>query len=167
MGNNLKHLKIFAFTHRKLDVAKIGLLHIEPDDQAQRIRPAKNKFGIEEIMFLSTCNRVEFTMVSRSDISVTKFINYLYPELSGSVAAELAQNIEEYNGNNAVSHALSVASSIESMIVGEREIVTQVRNAFEHSNANGLTGDFLRLLIRQVIETAKKVYTQTLSLIHI
>ena len=37
MGNNLKHLKIFAFTHRKLDVVKIGLLHIEPDDQANRI----------------------------------------------------------------------------------------------------------------------------------
>ena len=161
MGNNLKHLKIFAFTHRKLDVVKIGLLHIEPDEQRKRIRSAKNKFGVEEIMFLSTCNRVEFTMVSRSDISVKKFINYLYPELSEPVAAELAQNIEEYSGNNAVSHALSVASSIESMIVGEREIITQVRNAFEHSNANGLTGDFLRLLIRQVIETAKKVYTQT------
>ena len=160
-GNNLKHLKIFAFTHRKLDVVKIGLLHIEPDDQELRINPAKNKFGIEEIMFLSTCNRVEFTMVSKSDISVKKFINYLYPELSEPVADELVQNIEEYNGNKAVSHALSVASSIESMIVGEREIITQVRNAFEYSNANGLTGDFLRLLIRQVIETAKKVYTQT------
>ena len=47
------------------------------------------------------------------------------------------------------------------MIVGEREIITQVRNAFETSRANGLTGDFIRLLIKKVIETAKKVYTET------
>ena len=47
------------------------------------------------------------------------------------------------------------------MIVGEREIITQVRNAFETSRANGLTGDFMRLLIKKVIETAKKVYTET------
>ena len=42
-----------------------------------------------------------------------------------------------------------------------REIITQVRNAFEASRANGLTGDFIRLLVKKVIETAKKVYTET------
>jgi glutamyl-tRNA reductase len=54
-----------------------------------------------------------------------------------------------------------VASSIDSMIVGEREIITQVRSAFETSRSQGLTGDFIRLLTRKVIETAKKVYTET------
>ena len=161
MGNNLKHLKIFAFTHRKLDVVKIGLLHIEPNEQAARLKRVKADFGIDEIMFLSTCNRVEFTMVSKSAMSIDQFIRALYPNLPEVEASNLSLNVEEYNGDSAVAHALSVASSIESMIVGEREIITQVRNAFELSNANGITGDFLRLLIRQVIETAKKVYTQT------
>ena len=161
MRNNLKHLKIFAFTHHKLDVAKIGLLHIETEDQATKMRLVKQEFGIDEIMFLSTCNRVEFTIVSGNEISAEKFIKYLYPDLSDVLVQDFVLNIDEYKGENAVSHSLSVASSIESMIVGEREIITQVRNAFELSNASGLTGDFLRLLIRQVIETAKKVYTQT------
>ncbi len=161
MRNNLKHLKIFAFTHHKLDVAKIGLLHIETEDQAAKMRLVKQEFGIDEIMFLSTCNRVEFTIVSGNEISAEKFIKYLYPDLSDVLVQDFVLNIDEYKGENAVSHSLSVASSIESMIVGEREIITQVRNAFELSNASGLTGDFLRLLIRQVIETAKKVYTQT------
>ena len=161
MGNNLKHLKIFAFTHRKLDVVKIGLLHIEPVDQAARLKRVKEGFNLDEIMFLSTCNRVEFTIVSKSNISIEGFIRTLYPDLSEVDVSYLSLNVEEYIGDSAVEHSLSVASSIESMIVGEREIITQVRNAFELSNVSGLTGDFLRLLIRQVIETAKKVYTQT------
>ncbi len=161
MRNNLKHLKIFAFTHHKLDVAKIGLLHIEAENQSAKMRRVKQEFDIDEIMFLSTCNRVEFTIVSGNEPSVEKFIKYLYPDLSDVLVQDFVLNVDEYKGKSAVSHSLSVASSIESMIVGEREIITQVRNAFELSNASGLTGDFLRLLIRQVIETAKKVYTQT------
>ena len=161
MGNNLKHLKIFAFTHRKLDVVKIGLLHIEPLDQAARLKHVKEQFDLDEIMFLSTCNRVEFTIVSKSNISIERFISALYPDLPEVDVSHLSLNVEQYIGDAAVEHSLSVASSIESMIVGEREIITQVRNAFELSNANGFTGDFLRLLIRKVIETAKKVYTQT------
>ena len=46
-------------------------------------------------------------------------------------------------------------------VIGEREIITQVRNAYEHCSANGLTGDSIRILMKHVIETAKKVYTQT------
>jgi glutamyl-tRNA reductase len=47
------------------------------------------------------------------------------------------------------------------MIVGEREIITQVRNAFEDSRKMNLTGDFIRLVMRHTVETAKKVYTET------
>ena len=80
MRNNLKHLKIFAFTHRKLDVVKIGLLHIEPNEQGARLNRVKDVFGIEELMFLSTCNRVEFTLVSDGPVSIEKLIQSLYPD---------------------------------------------------------------------------------------
>ena len=156
MRNNLKHLKIFAFTHHKLDVVKIGLLHIETEDQAARLRVVKEHFELDEIMFLSTCNRVEFTIVTKYTISIEDFITVLYPDLTEVDASYLSRNVEEYMGNAAVKHSLSVASSIESMIVGEREIITQVRNAFEASRANGLTGDFIRLLVKKVIEMHDK-----------
>ncbi|MEJ6588171.1 MAG: glutamyl-tRNA reductase [Crocinitomicaceae bacterium] len=161
MRNNLNNLKIFAFTHRNLDVAKIGLLHIEDDAQKHKISIVKTKFNIDEIMFLSTCNRVEITIVSQEPVGVAKFLDVLYPELNPKELSNLANNVEEYTAKDAVDHALSVASSIDSMIVGEREIITQVRNAFERSHKNQLTGDFIRLLTKQVIQTAKKVYTET------
>ena len=118
MRNNLKHLKIFAFTHRKLDVVKIGLLHIEPLDQAARLKHVKEQFDLDEIMFLSTCNRVEFTIVSKSDISIERFISALYPDLPEVDVSHLSFNVEQYIGDAAVEHSLSVASSIESMIDG-------------------------------------------------
>jgi glutamyl-tRNA reductase len=54
-----------------------------------------------------------------------------------------------------------VASSLDSMVVGEREIITQVRKSYDFCNMLGLTRDFLRLLVKQTIETAKEVYTKT------
>ncbi len=64
-------------------------------------------------------------------------------------------------GQAAMEHLLRVASSIDSMVIGEREIITQVRKAYEESHKNRLCGDFIRLAIKQTITTAKKVYTET------
>ena len=157
----LETLYIHAFTHRNLDVNQIGLLHIDAANQGARLLKAKEHFACKEMMYLTTCNRVEFTFVSSQSISTKQFLDFLYPEMNEENKNQLCQNAEIFISEDAVKHALSVASSIDSMIVGEREIITQVRNAFESSKSNRLTGDFIRLLTKKVIETAKKVYTET------
>ena len=73
----------------------------------------------------------------------------------------LTNNAEVFVGEEAVEHILKVASSLESLVVGEREIITQVRKAYDFCNLLGLTGDFTRLLIKQTVETAKEIYTTT------
>ncbi|MDC0459974.1 glutamyl-tRNA reductase [Crocinitomicaceae bacterium] len=157
----LETLYIHAFTHHNLDVNQIGLLHIDAADQEKRLGAAKSHFACKEMMFLSTCNRVEFTIVSDQNITTEELLFVLYPEVSTENQKVLCEKSEVFTHSAAVRHALSVASSIDSMIVGEREIITQVRSAFETSRSQGLTGDFIRLLTRKVIETAKKVYTET------
>jgi len=157
----LETLYIHAFTHRNLDVNQIGLLHIDAENQRARLSKAKAHFDFREMMYLTTCNRVEFTFVADQNISSQEFLSYLYPEMEFKDMDELCQKVEVFHKDDAVKHALSVASSIDSMIVGEREIITQVRGAYESSKSYGLTGDFIRLLTRKVIETAKKVYTET------
>ena len=157
----LETLYTFAFTHRNLDLDQVGMLHIDATEQQPRLASVKANFGCKELMYLSTCNRVEFTIVSGQKISVGDFIKSLYPEINEEDRHTLASNVVVYAHEEAVKHILYVASSIDSMIVGEREIITQVRNAFESSKSNGLTGDFIRLLVKKAIETAKKVYTET------
>src|SRR5690554_7776341 len=56
---------------------------------------------------------------------------------------------------------IKVTSSIDSMVVGEREIITQIRKSFDACRAYGITGDAIRLMIRHTIETAKRIYTET------
>jgi len=160
----LKNLHTIAFTHRTMTVTNIGLLHIEKEAQKERLSALKAIFDFQELYFLSTCNRVELTFLSKekTKFSLTKkLLKTLYPSFQEDQIDDFSNSSEYYIGTEAINHALSVAASIDSMIVGEREIITQVRTAYDHCRDCGLTGDVLRLLFRHVIETAKKVYTKT------
>jgi len=160
----LNNFHIIAFTHRNLGVSEIGKLHIEDVKQEACLNMLKNKLGLTELMFLSTCNRVEFIFCCDKEANyefLQDFFQTLYPTFLPETVNYFAQNADVFSKIEAVEHLLSVASSIDSMVIGEREIITQVRNAFDSSKKMNLTGDFIRLVIRQTIETAKKVYTET------
>lgn len=162
--NNIDSLHIVAFTHRNLSVNDIGKLHIEECNQEKRLSLLKDKMDIKELMFLSTCNRVEFALVTESKVAIdflNSFFHELYPSFDESETKMFSSKGSVYHGQKAVEHIFSVASSVDSMIVGEREIISQVREAFETSRKMNLTGDFIRILLRHTIETAKKVYTET------
>ncbi|MDX2360640.1 MAG: glutamyl-tRNA reductase [Crocinitomicaceae bacterium] len=157
-------LHIVAFTHRNLSVNEVGELHIEDENQQARLTYLKGVMQLDEIMFLSTCNRVEFVFTTSQPVTID-FLNRFFHELYPTFGTEQEQRFSSagyvFSGIEAVQHMLSVASSVDSMIVGEREIITQVRNAFEACRKMELTGDLIRLLMRQTIQTAKKVYTET------
>ncbi len=160
----MEDFHILAFTHRQLEVNQIGWLHIAPDDQKDRLIALKEAFGFDELMYISTCNRVEFIIRTSEPINKEKvgsIISSLFPDYDDEKIKLFANNAEIYRGASAVEHLIKVTSSVDSMIIGEREIITQVRKAFQACKGFGITGDGIRLLIRYTIETAKKVYTET------
>lgn len=160
----LTHFHTIAFTHRNLDVSQIGRLHIEADRQQERFRAVKAALELDEVLFLSTCNRVEFMLVGHQVASadfLDAFFKALYPEFDAETLAFFASHASIVSDVEAIDHVLRVASSIDSLVIGEREIITQVRQAYEMSHKLGLSGDFIRLLIKHVVETAKRVYTET------
>lgn len=132
--------------------------------QQEKLSALKKTMGLSELMFLSTCNRVEYLFCTSQEITaefLTQFFTQLYPQYETAQINDFVDSGSLYSGIAAVDHILQVASSIDSMIVGEREIITQVRNAFEDSRKMNLTGDFIRLMMRHTVETAKRVYTET------
>ena len=160
----LDALHIVAFTHRNLSVSEVGELHIEEANQQARLSFLKGVMELDEIMFLSTCNRVEFVFKTQQTVNVeflNRFFRELYPDLSEEQDRRFSTAGYVFSGSDAVEHIFSVASSVDSMVVGEREIITQVRHAYDACCKMGLTGDLLRILVRHTIETAKKVYTET------
>lgn len=104
-------------------------------------------------------------MLSTEKIIDTDFLKNFFTAFNPAFTAEeiswSVQNAQVFQGDDALHHLYSVASSIDSLVVGEREIITQVRNAYEKCNALGLTGDLIRLAIKSTIESAKEVYTHT------
>lgn len=115
-------------------------------------------------MYLATCNRIEFMFSLPSppkEDFAKDFIKLFHPEWNEQEVKWGLGNALVLYGESAVKHLIEVASSLDSLIVGEREIITQVRQGYEWSNANGLTDDYIRILVRKTIETAKKVYTDT------
>lgn len=156
--------KVIAFTHKNLPLELIGKLHLSNERQKETLGAFKIHFRLEEFLFLSTCNRIELFIRNQGAPSlslVREMALFLNSDLNHDEALKLSQSAEVHEGQMAVTHVLKVASSLESLVIGEREIITQVRKAYEFCSELNLTGDFIRLLIKQTIETAKDIYTNT------
>ena len=160
----MNKIKIIAFTHKTTDVNDIGKLHIEESAIKNRLEFLKNTSKVDELLYLSTCNRVEFMISNNEKLNNTflkKFFSAFDSIWSDNEINWAINNAQIFEGDDALRHLFNVASSIDSLVVGEREIITQVRNAYEQCDALGLTGDLMRLAIKKTIETAKDVYTHT------
>jgi glutamyl-tRNA reductase len=160
----VQNFKSIAVTHKHFDISDIGKFHIDEDQWGGRLSSLKNANGIDELMFLSTCNRVEFLLNTKQEVGkefLRKFIFSVYPEIKEEDVQRTISSAQIFEGEEALKHLFQVASSIDSLVVGEREIITQVRNAYEMCNKLGLTGDLLRIVVQKTIECAKKVYTHT------
>ena len=66
-----------------------------------------------------------------------------------------------FQGEDAIRHIFKVTSSLDSLVVGEREIISQVKDAYANSVKEAISGDSIRLLMRKVVETAKEIFTDT------
>lgn len=160
----MKKFKVIAFTHKFVDLKDIGRLHIEDSSLETRLKNLREKSGVEELMYISTCNRVEFIIASDLNVSqsfLKRFFSAFHPEWPKKEVDWALKNSQVFEGAEALKHIFYVASSIDSLVVGEREIITQFRQSFEKSKELGLTGDFINLMTRRTIEVAKKIYTNT------
>jgi glutamyl-tRNA reductase len=157
-------IRIIAFTHHRLELPLIGTLHLDDSKRSSVLKQLKNETGVHELVYLSTCNRVEFMLSAPSEVPTSHIAHAIVHLVSSGNSDQkltLLDGVQCIDGKTAVSHLFSVASSLDSLVVGEREIITQVRIAFERSRADGLTGDIMQVLFRKTIETAKKVFSDT------
>jgi len=160
----LETLKVIAFTHKSIPLNELGRFFLNEQNHDERLRQLKVATGINELLYLSTCNRIEFLFTSSETVDgkfLNKFLKGFSNDLTDGELSSAVKSALIYEGEDAVKHLMSVASSLDSMVVGEREIITQVRNAYDRCHAAGLTGDSLRLVIKNVITTAKQVFTDT------
>lgn len=160
----MKNLKVIAFTHKHVDLKDLGNLVICNEELDARLINLKNSLDIPEIFYIGTCNRVEFVFYGAHELT-DEFIADFMQKMNFCVPAERLQcylgQVTRYAGMDALNHLFRMSCSLESLVVGEKEILAQVRRAYEKCREAGFTGDFLRLMMDRLVKTAKEVYTYT------
>ena len=160
----MNSIQIIAFTHRQFNFEEIGLFHLDDNQRIEKLAQLKTTLKIDELMYLSTCNRVEFIISKEKKIDkpfIKRLVSNFLKKEDINLSEDFVNKAEVFSNKKAIHHMFSVASSIDSLVVGEREIITQVRKAFEECRDNNLCGDLLRVLVQMTISTAKKVYTES------
>ncbi len=160
----MNDLRVVAITHKNFPLETIGKFHIADDERKNVLSTIKDTCAMGEVMYLSTCNRVEFIFTLPHYVCpgvTAQMLAATGVDLTEEEIRSIAARAERHNGVEAAEHLLNVAASLDSAIIGEREIITQLRKAYEECTSMELTGDDLRLIIRQCIQTAKEVFTTT------
>ncbi|HTA28336.1 MAG TPA: glutamyl-tRNA reductase [Bacteroidia bacterium] len=160
----MNRYSVIAFNHHSTGIKNLDEVFVDGAVLNERLNAIKTDLNAKGLMYLGTCNRMEFFISSPTVITgdeVSKLLHTLHPEWKAEKVEKFAKSALIFTGEEAVKHVFNVASSLDSLVVGEREIITQMRNAYDWSHAQGLTDDFIRILMRKTIETAKKVYTDT------
>jgi glutamyl-tRNA reductase len=153
-----------------MTLALIGVNHkTAPIELRERIAIAREELpettrtlaavpGVAECMIVSTCNRVEILAALESpDVDVASFLHRHF----GLDPALLAPHLYEHRDQEAVRHLFRVAASLDSMVVGEPQILGQVKEAFATAHAAGTIGGQLEHLLQSTFAVAKRVRTET------
>jgi len=163
----LNNFKILTITHKNVPLKALSRFIVPSVDEAElevKLNGLKTRFGIKEMMYLATCNRVMYFFYEEKNIE-PNFVTDFLAQANSDFLPNLIDNFESaitlLEGRDALEHLLEVAASIDSMVVGEREILRQLRTAFEKSKGWNLTDDHIRMAMKLSVETAKKVYSKT------
>ena len=160
----MEYLKIIAFTHQQIDLKALGKLVICEHTLDDRLKNIQSELNIKEIFYVGTCNRVEFIFTTLAEIDkafIYNFLQVLDMGLPEEYMSQFVENVSVYEKVEAFNHLLRTSCSLESLVVGEKEILAQVRKAYECCRIAGFTGDYMRMIMNRVVKTAKEVYTHT------
>lgn len=152
---------VFGVNHRTGPLALLERVTIADDAIAKTVHSLMSRPNIREVVVLSTCNRTEVYAVAEKFHGAYGDLRDFFCDLGGFSADELIPHVYSQHDDAAISHLFEVASGLDSAVLGESEILGQVRTAWERSQREGGSLSTLNLLFRHAIETGKRARTET------
>lgn len=147
---------IAGINYKKTDVSLRGQFAIN-QQQHEAILQKAAKFSIQEVFVLSTCNRTEIYGVASSAYDLIQLLN---SETVGDAAA-ISQMFYIKQGWQAVQHIFNVGAGLDSQIIGDYEIIGQIKKAAQFAKQCGTVGAFLERLVNSVIQSSKEIKSNT------
>lgn len=164
----IEDYRVITITHKTTSIQRLKDYFVDEGDASdypsRRLAELKESFRMRELLYLNTCNRVTFFFLSDEAVDhdyLARLFHFINPSLKDDLVERHINVTKVYSGLEAVEHFFSVAASLDSMIVGEREILGQIKSAYDKSRSAGLSGDSIRLAAEKAVVFAKRIYHET------
>ncbi|THB76994.1 MAG: glutamyl-tRNA reductase [Desulfobacteraceae bacterium] len=151
---------LIGANHKTAPVELREQIAFDAGEVAQALERLKNDHGLTEAVLLSTCNRTEILYYSDSPDSVARLIQ-LVADMKHLDPDRFEKNLYVHKNQEAIRHLFMVASSLDSMIVGEPQILGQIKQAYKMAVAQNMCGVVFNRLLHKSFSIAKKVRRQT------
>ena len=155
------HIVIIGLSHKTAPVEIREKLAFAPTAMERPLRQMLELPSITEGLIVSTCNRVELCAVTKEpDAAIAELRRFLaeYHEVSPE---EINENLFDYQGEEAIRHLFRVSSSLDSMVLGEPQILGQIKTAYGYAAEFKTAGLILNRFLHKAFSVAKRVRTET------
>jgi glutamyl-tRNA reductase len=152
---------VLGLSHRSAPIALLEAVALDPARAAALAIAVRNGENVNETLVLATCNRVEVYADVLTFHGAVAEIGDALAAASGVPLAELREHLYVHYEDRAVSHVFSVASGLESMAVGEGQILGQLRMALRSAQQRGQAGGALSALFQQALRVGKRAHSET------
>ncbi len=152
---------VFGVNHRTGPLSLLERVALGPADLPKAITGLVSLSNVREAVVLSTCNRTEVYAVAERFHGAYADIRDFFCDIGGLHPDELHPHLYTQHDEAAVSHLFEVAAGLDSAVLGETEILGQVRGAWELAQSEGGARSTLNLLFRHALETGKRARTET------
>lgn len=153
-----KHLSFYVvgLSYKKADAEVRGKFSLDDVAKKNVLLQAKNE-GIESLLVSSTCNRTEIYGFAEHPFQLIK----LLCDNSNGTVENFQQVAYVYKNKEALNHMFRVGTGLDSQILGDFEIISQIKQSFTDSKKMGLTNSYVERLVNAVIQASKKVKNET------
>jgi glutamyl-tRNA reductase len=152
---------LFGVSHRSAPVSVLEQLSIDESDQIKIVDRVLQSPLVTEAMVLSTCNRVEVYAVVDAFHGGLAVMGQVLSEYSGMSMGDLTKYAYVRYSEAAVEHLFAVASGLDSAVVGEQQVLGQVRRAYATAETNRTVGRVLHELAQRALSVGKRVHSET------
>ncbi|MBM5799819.1 MAG: glutamyl-tRNA reductase [Cyanobacteria bacterium K_DeepCast_35m_m2_023] len=155
------HLAVIGLSHRTAPVEIRERLSIPDQTMEDSLQQLRNDEQVLEASILSTCNRLEiYTLLRNPDLGISAVGTFLSRH-SGLAFDELSPHLFTFHHEEAVAHLLRVAAGLDSLVLGEGQILSQVKKMVRLGQEHRSVGPILNRLMNQAVSTGKRVRTET------
>jgi glutamyl-tRNA reductase len=154
-------LLLTGLNHRTAPVEVRERLAFEEKTLPEALDNLKRQPGLIEGMILSTCNRVEVAVTAEDQTNVEQAVEGFLAESRNVERSWVTPYLYRFDGPEAIRHLFRVASSLDSMVVGEPQILGQLKNAYAVAKERGTVTGFLDLVMTRAFNVAKRVRSET------